>query len=135
MCYCYFTIPVGVPHWCTQSTASKEEENLSDVLLHQCTIYQRNNQSVLFNILFLETFRYLNFHSIGEWPLPPFMSYIRVTLVFCCFHRCEISACYKPKTNEPCPRGNPTSLLPHGDSSDFCSLLCLPITTFSGALP
>ncbi|KAL7989353.1 hypothetical protein Chor_012019 [Crotalus horridus] len=48
--------------------------------------------------------------------------------------RCEISACYKPKTNEPCPRGNPTSLLPHGDSSDFCSLLCLPITTFSGAL-
>ncbi|XP_058022160.1 phosphoinositide 3-kinase regulatory subunit 5 isoform X1 [Ahaetulla prasina] len=49
--------------------------------------------------------------------------------------RCEISACYKPKTNEPCTRGNPTSLLPPKDSSDFCSLLCLPITTFSGALP
>uniref|UniRef100_A0A8C6YCR2 Phosphoinositide 3-kinase regulatory subunit 5 n=1 Tax=Naja naja TaxID=35670 RepID=A0A8C6YCR2_NAJNA len=49
--------------------------------------------------------------------------------------RCEISACYKPKTNEPCTRGNPTSLFPPRDSSDFCSLLCLPITTFSGALP
>uniref|UniRef100_A0A8C5SKB7 Phosphoinositide 3-kinase regulatory subunit 5 n=1 Tax=Laticauda laticaudata TaxID=8630 RepID=A0A8C5SKB7_LATLA len=49
--------------------------------------------------------------------------------------RCEISACYKPKTNEPCTRGNSTSLLPPRDSSDFCSLLCLPISTFSGALP
>ncbi|KAM6471590.1 phosphoinositide 3-kinase regulatory subunit 5 isoform 1-T3 [Liasis olivaceus] len=49
--------------------------------------------------------------------------------------RCEVSACYKPKTSEICTRGNPTSLLPPQDSSDFCSLLCLPITTFSGALP
>ncbi|XP_063148663.1 phosphoinositide 3-kinase regulatory subunit 5 isoform X2 [Candoia aspera] len=49
--------------------------------------------------------------------------------------RCKVSACYKPKTHEPCTRGNPTSLPPPQDSFDFCSLLCLPITTFSGALP
>ncbi|XP_053159085.1 phosphoinositide 3-kinase regulatory subunit 5 isoform X2 [Hemicordylus capensis] len=49
--------------------------------------------------------------------------------------RCEVSACYKPKMSEPSIEGNPTSLLPPQDSSDFCSLLCLPIATFSGALP
>nr|XP_056710907.1 phosphoinositide 3-kinase regulatory subunit 5 [Euleptes europaea] len=49
--------------------------------------------------------------------------------------RCEISACYKPKINEPCSGGKPASLLPSQDPSDLCSLLCLPVATFSGALP
>ncbi|XP_032995455.1 phosphoinositide 3-kinase regulatory subunit 5 [Lacerta agilis] len=49
--------------------------------------------------------------------------------------RCEVSACYKPKISEPCTEENPCSLLPTQNSSDFCSLLCLPIATFSGALP
>ncbi|XP_054834796.1 phosphoinositide 3-kinase regulatory subunit 5 [Eublepharis macularius] len=49
--------------------------------------------------------------------------------------RCEISACYKPKASELCFRGKPASLLPTEESSDFCSLLCLPIATFSGAQP
>ncbi|XP_062976501.1 phosphoinositide 3-kinase regulatory subunit 5 [Elgaria multicarinata webbii] len=49
--------------------------------------------------------------------------------------RCQVSACYKPKMSEPCVGGKPFSLLPSQDSSDFCSLLCLPIATFSGALP
>ncbi|XP_061472489.1 phosphoinositide 3-kinase regulatory subunit 5 [Rhineura floridana] len=49
--------------------------------------------------------------------------------------RCEVSACYKPKISEPCIRERPSSFLPSQDSSDFCSLLCLPIATFSGALP
>ncbi|XP_077183619.1 phosphoinositide 3-kinase regulatory subunit 5 [Paroedura picta] len=49
--------------------------------------------------------------------------------------RCEITECYKPKINEPCFGGRSTSLLPTQDASDFCSLLCLPIATFSGALP
>ncbi|XP_048346436.1 phosphoinositide 3-kinase regulatory subunit 5 isoform X2 [Sphaerodactylus townsendi] len=49
--------------------------------------------------------------------------------------RCEISACYKPKIKEPCFGGKPTSFLPAQDPSDLCSLLCLPISTFSGALP
>uniref|UniRef100_A0A6J0TY71 Phosphoinositide 3-kinase regulatory subunit 5 n=2 Tax=Pogona vitticeps TaxID=103695 RepID=A0A6J0TY71_9SAUR len=49
--------------------------------------------------------------------------------------RCEVSACYKPKISEPCSGGKPVSSFPPQDSSDFCSLLCLPIATFSGALP
>ncbi|KAJ7316139.1 hypothetical protein JRQ81_002301 [Phrynocephalus forsythii] len=46
--------------------------------------------------------------------------------------RCEISPCYKPKISLG---GKPVSSLPPHQSSDFCSLLCLPIATFSGALP
>ncbi|XP_051491147.1 phosphoinositide 3-kinase regulatory subunit 5 [Apus apus] len=47
--------------------------------------------------------------------------------------RCEISVCYKPRDSDLCaPRGS--SLLPQ-DPSEFHSLLCLPIATFSGALP
>ncbi|NXD30049.1 PIRK5 kinase, partial [Spelaeornis formosus] len=47
--------------------------------------------------------------------------------------RCEISVCYKPRDSDPlAPRG---SLVPPQDLSEFQSLLCLPIATFSGALP
>lgn len=48
--------------------------------------------------------------------------------------RCEVSACFKPKSSEPCPGGKPTSFFPPQDAFDVCSLLCLPIATFSGAL-
>ncbi|NXK42233.1 PIRK5 kinase, partial [Piprites chloris] len=47
--------------------------------------------------------------------------------------RCEISVCYKPRDSDPFAlRG---SSLPDQDPSEFHSLLCLPIATFSGALP
>ncbi|NXD44595.1 PIRK5 kinase, partial [Copsychus sechellarum] len=47
--------------------------------------------------------------------------------------RCEISVCYKPRDSDPlAPRGSPVS---PQDPSEFHSLLCLPIATFSGALP
>ncbi|NWT04644.1 PIRK5 kinase, partial [Mionectes macconnelli] len=47
--------------------------------------------------------------------------------------RCEISVCYKPRDSDPFAlRG---SSLPAQDPSEFHSLLCLPIATFSGALP
>ncbi|XP_069728413.1 phosphoinositide 3-kinase regulatory subunit 5 isoform X1 [Phaenicophaeus curvirostris] len=47
--------------------------------------------------------------------------------------RCEISVCYKPRdSNLFALRG---SSLPSQDPSEFHSLLCLPIATFSGALP
>uniref|UniRef100_A0A8C3SHL5 Phosphoinositide 3-kinase regulatory subunit 5 n=1 Tax=Chelydra serpentina TaxID=8475 RepID=A0A8C3SHL5_CHESE len=49
--------------------------------------------------------------------------------------RCEVSACYKPRDSEPCTlRTSPLDHLPQ-DQPEFCSLLCLPIATFSGALP
>ncbi|XP_032933003.1 phosphoinositide 3-kinase regulatory subunit 5 isoform X2 [Catharus ustulatus] len=47
--------------------------------------------------------------------------------------RCEISVCYKPRDSDPlASRGSPVS---PQDPSEFQSLLCLPIATFSGALP
>ncbi|XP_032562822.1 phosphoinositide 3-kinase regulatory subunit 5 [Chiroxiphia lanceolata] len=47
--------------------------------------------------------------------------------------RCEISVCYKPRDSDPFAlRG---CSLPAQDPSEFHSLLCLPIATFSGALP
>ncbi|XP_066056642.1 phosphoinositide 3-kinase regulatory subunit 5 isoform X2 [Chamaea fasciata] len=47
--------------------------------------------------------------------------------------RCEISVCYKPRDSDPlAPRGSPA---PAQDPSELHSLLCLPIATFSGALP
>ncbi|NXO77571.1 PIRK5 kinase, partial [Sitta europaea] len=47
--------------------------------------------------------------------------------------RCEISVCYKPRDSDPpAPRGSP---VPPPDPSECHSLLCLPIATFSGALP
>ncbi|XP_064378549.1 phosphoinositide 3-kinase regulatory subunit 5 isoform X2 [Dromaius novaehollandiae] len=47
--------------------------------------------------------------------------------------RCEISVCYKPKDSDPLALRTPS--LPPQDPSEFHSLLCLPIATFSGALP
>ncbi|XP_042303176.1 phosphoinositide 3-kinase regulatory subunit 5 [Sceloporus undulatus] len=49
--------------------------------------------------------------------------------------RCEVSACYKPKISEPSIGRKATLFSPSQEPSDFCSLLCLPIATFSGALP
>ncbi|KAH0629583.1 hypothetical protein JD844_011770 [Phrynosoma platyrhinos] len=49
--------------------------------------------------------------------------------------RCEVSACYKPKISKPSVGRKATSSFPSQEPSDFCSLLCLPIATFSGALP
>nr|XP_054501106.1 phosphoinositide 3-kinase regulatory subunit 5 [Agelaius phoeniceus] len=47
--------------------------------------------------------------------------------------RCEISVCYKPRDCDPlAARGSPVA---PQDPSEFQSLLCLPIATFSGALP
>ncbi|XP_064251725.1 phosphoinositide 3-kinase regulatory subunit 5 isoform X1 [Passer domesticus] len=47
--------------------------------------------------------------------------------------RCEVSVCYKPRDCDPlAPRGSPVAAQ---DPSEFHSLLCLPIATFSGALP
>ncbi|XP_014815614.1 PREDICTED: phosphoinositide 3-kinase regulatory subunit 5 isoform X3 [Calidris pugnax] len=47
--------------------------------------------------------------------------------------RCEISVCYKPRDSDLFALR--TSSLPPEDPSEFHSLLCLPIATFSGALP
>ncbi|KYO40807.1 phosphoinositide 3-kinase regulatory subunit 5 [Alligator mississippiensis] len=49
--------------------------------------------------------------------------------------RCEVSACYKPRDNEPSGTRRSSSFHLSQDPSEFCSLLCLPIATFSGALP
>uniref|UniRef100_A0A7M4ELP5 Phosphoinositide 3-kinase regulatory subunit 5 n=1 Tax=Crocodylus porosus TaxID=8502 RepID=A0A7M4ELP5_CROPO len=49
--------------------------------------------------------------------------------------RCEVSACYKPRDNEPSGTRRSSSFHLSQDPSEFCSLLCLPIVTFSGALP
>ncbi|XP_039087468.1 phosphoinositide 3-kinase regulatory subunit 5 isoform X2 [Hyaena hyaena] len=49
--------------------------------------------------------------------------------------RCEVSPCYKPEKSGPCPQPQRFPG-PHAQASpDLCSLLCLPIMTFSGALP
>ncbi|KAM6111177.1 phosphoinositide 3-kinase regulatory subunit 5 [Pterocles gutturalis] len=47
--------------------------------------------------------------------------------------RCEISVCYKPRDSNLFALKK--SSLPSQDPSEFHSLLCLPIATFSGALP
>ncbi|XP_037265321.1 phosphoinositide 3-kinase regulatory subunit 5 isoform X1 [Falco rusticolus] len=47
--------------------------------------------------------------------------------------RCEISVCYKPRDSDPFALRR--SSLPAQDPSEFHSLLCLPIATFSGPLP
>ncbi|XP_054078048.1 phosphoinositide 3-kinase regulatory subunit 5 isoform X2 [Rissa tridactyla] len=47
--------------------------------------------------------------------------------------RCEISVCYKPRDSDLFALRR--SSLPPQDPSEFHSLLCLPIATFSGALP
>ncbi|XP_017386941.1 phosphoinositide 3-kinase regulatory subunit 5 isoform X1 [Cebus imitator] len=49
--------------------------------------------------------------------------------------RCEVSPCYKPEKSDLSlpPQRSPD--LPAQATPDLCSLLCLPIMTFSGALP
>ncbi|KAM8796956.1 phosphoinositide 3-kinase regulatory subunit 5 [Eudromia elegans] len=47
--------------------------------------------------------------------------------------RCEVSVCYRPRDSDPLALR--TSSSPPQDPSEFPSLLCLPIATFSGALP
>lgn len=53
---CY---PSWCPHWCSQSTVSRK---IATSVYH----LSKDNQSLVFNILLLETFRYLTFHSIGN---------------------------------------------------------------------
>ena len=50
-------------------------------------------------------------------------------------HRCEVSPCYKPEKSSLCPPPQRPSYLQAQAAPDLCSLLCLPIMTFSGALP
>ncbi|OWK14538.1 hypothetical protein Celaphus_00001019, partial [Cervus elaphus hippelaphus] len=52
-------------------------------------------------------------------------------------HVCEVSPCYKPEKSSLCPQPQRPSYPPaQGQTTpDLCSLLCLPIMTFSGALP
>ncbi|XP_033939025.1 phosphoinositide 3-kinase regulatory subunit 5 isoform X2 [Pseudochaenichthys georgianus] len=50
--------------------------------------------------------------------------------------RCDISVCYKPDSSTDWRlRKAPSSAQIQPLNSTFCSLLCLPIVTFSGALP
>ncbi|XP_064423693.1 phosphoinositide 3-kinase regulatory subunit 5 [Latimeria chalumnae] len=50
--------------------------------------------------------------------------------------RCEVSACYKPESSSLQMLRTPPPLpLQQERHSEMCSLLCLPIATFSGALP
>ncbi|XP_066877915.1 phosphoinositide 3-kinase regulatory subunit 5 isoform X3 [Kogia breviceps] len=49
--------------------------------------------------------------------------------------RCEVSPCYKPERSSPCPPPQRPSYLQAQAAPDLCPLLCLPIMTFSGALP
>lgn len=49
-------------------------------------------------------------------------------------HRCDISVCYKPDSSSDW-RLSQTSAQIQPLNPTFCSLLCLPIVTFSGALP
>ncbi|XP_055509599.1 LOW QUALITY PROTEIN: phosphoinositide 3-kinase regulatory subunit 5 [Leucoraja erinacea] len=48
--------------------------------------------------------------------------------------RCEVSVCYKPEDRMPQNQSKHSSMKKHQHSSKSCSLLCLPIVTFSGAL-
>ncbi|XP_060219427.1 phosphoinositide 3-kinase regulatory subunit 5 isoform X2 [Meriones unguiculatus] len=47
--------------------------------------------------------------------------------------RCEVSPCYKPEKSSLPPQRSCGQ--PEEAGTDLCSLLCLPIMTFSGALP
>lgn len=52
----------------------------------------------------------------------------------CVCYRCDISVCYKPDSSSDW-RLSQTSAQIQPLNPTFCSLLCLPIVTFSGALP
>ncbi|XP_032176313.1 phosphoinositide 3-kinase regulatory subunit 5 isoform X1 [Mustela erminea] len=49
--------------------------------------------------------------------------------------RCEVSPCYKPEKSSLHAQPQRSPDLPSQAAPDLCSLLCLPIMTFSGALP
>ncbi|XP_058415712.1 phosphoinositide 3-kinase regulatory subunit 5 isoform X2 [Diceros bicornis minor] len=49
--------------------------------------------------------------------------------------RCEVSPCYKPEKSSLCSPTQRPPYPPAQAAPDICSLLCLPIMTFSGALP
>ncbi|XP_044939305.1 phosphoinositide 3-kinase regulatory subunit 5 isoform X1 [Mustela putorius furo] len=49
--------------------------------------------------------------------------------------RCEVSPCYKPEKSNLHTQPQRSPDLPSQAAPDLCSLLCLPIMTFSGALP
>ncbi|XP_027423493.2 phosphoinositide 3-kinase regulatory subunit 5 isoform X3 [Zalophus californianus] len=49
--------------------------------------------------------------------------------------RCEVSPCYKPEKSSLHPQPQRSPDPPTQAPPDLCSLLCLPIMTFSGALP
>ncbi|KAJ1130532.1 hypothetical protein NDU88_008883 [Pleurodeles waltl] len=49
--------------------------------------------------------------------------------------RCEVSPCYKPESSETSKIRRPIQFDFGQDHSEYGSLLCLPIATFSGALP
>ncbi|KAM4691172.1 phosphoinositide 3-kinase regulatory subunit 5 [Rhinophrynus dorsalis] len=49
--------------------------------------------------------------------------------------KCEISPCYKPESRDGCRLTRPPWCQTPQIQSEFCSLLCLPIATFSGAQP
>lgn len=49
--------------------------------------------------------------------------------------RCEVSPCYKPEKSNLCPQPQRSPHPLAQATPDLCSLLCLPIMTFSGALP
>ncbi|XP_044105014.1 phosphoinositide 3-kinase regulatory subunit 5 isoform X2 [Neovison vison] len=49
--------------------------------------------------------------------------------------RCEVSPCYKPEKSSLHTQPQWSPDLPSQAAPDLCSLLCLPIMTFSGALP
>uniref|UniRef100_A0A8B9LTY3 Phosphoinositide 3-kinase regulatory subunit 5 n=1 Tax=Astyanax mexicanus TaxID=7994 RepID=A0A8B9LTY3_ASTMX len=49
--------------------------------------------------------------------------------------RCEVSVCYKPDSSANWPRFRTLTTPVHPLQPTFCSLLCLPISTFSGPQP
>lgn len=59
-----------------------------------------------------------------------------VSVSLSAWKRCEISVCYKPDSSTDWRlRKSQTTAQIQPINSTFCSLLCLPIVTFSGALP
>nr|XP_023509258.1 phosphoinositide 3-kinase regulatory subunit 5 isoform X1 [Equus caballus]XP_023509259.1 phosphoinositide 3-kinase regulatory subunit 5 isoform X1 [Equus caballus]XP_023509260.1 phosphoinositide 3-kinase regulatory subunit 5 isoform X1 [Equus caballus] len=62
-------------------------------------------------------------------------SVVRPALTPALPHRCEVSPCYKPEKSSLCSPPQRPPYLPAQATPDICSLLCLPIMTFSGALP
>lgn len=67
------------------------------------------------------------FSLIRSRKRPRFFFYITLP------YRCEVSPCYKPEKSSLPPQRSFGQSAEAG--TDLCSLLCLPIMTFSGALP